>query len=124
MLTQQQIHTEVVKLVSEYGCLPAKKQINPFDRLAEDLNLDSLDMAEIGLDLEEILCPYVDKMPSKRASDVSNAVYNGGAVYVTDVTRIVCDVMGVEYQETLRVVAHSKRAGNVKENERQNPGRE
>ncbi len=110
--TQEEVNDLVVKALKEFGA--KKEDIKPYDELQDDLGIDSVDMAEIGMALEDV---YQD-------DEICDALFSGQVVYVTDVTKTVCDTLEIPYQQPPRVVAHSNKEYGVKANEHQNPGRE
>ncbi len=95
---QEEVTTCVNDILKEYAwCRARKKEIRPYDKIIEDLDLDSLDMVEIALGLEERfsieLCPQIEKT---------------NPTYVTDLVNLICQAKGIVYKKPPRPVQKQK----------------
>ncbi len=108
--TQEDIFHAVADVLKEYDSRERKKTVQPYDRLAEDLYCDSLDMVQIGLTLEERF--NVDLMPMIEQSNPQ---------HVTDLVAIVCRKFDIPYKTPPRPLL--KKSKGVLGVYKENPGR-
>lgn len=108
--TQEDIFHIVTDVLKEYDFRDRRKKLEPYDRLFEELNCDSLDIVQIGLTLEEKF--NVDLMPM---------IEQEHPQYVTDLVAIVCRRFEIPYKTPPRPVA--KKTKGVLGIYKGNPGR-
>ncbi len=113
-LTQDEIHREVVNTLKDYVFCSPKNEIMPYHSLRKDLGIDSLDIVDIALELEE-------KFDTEKLYHMMTSNRPG---CVTDITQSICTVLGVTYQKPPRPVATSRLFSFGKSKENQNQGRE
>ncbi len=93
-VNQEDVEFIVQKTLKDFDYRPGIKELSPHDRIAEDLGMDSLDMVEIPLRLEEELA----------VNGITEAFEKHPPYYVKDVTRTACEILGIHYQEPVRLV--------------------
>ena len=108
--TQEDIFYIVTDVLKEYDYRDRRKKLEPYDRLFEELNCDSLDIVQIGLTLEENF--NVDLMPM---------IEQEHPQYVTDLVAIVCRRFEIPYKTPPHPVA--KKSKGVLGIYKGNPGR-
>lgn len=91
---QEDIEAVVEKVLKDFDYRPASQRLSAYDRIVEDLGMDSLDMVEIPLQLEEIL----------EVDGISEAFEKRPPRYVTDVTQIACEALHVFYQVPVKTL--------------------
>lgn len=93
-VNQEDVEFIVQKTLKDFDYRPGIKELSPHDRIAQDLGMDSLDMVEIPLRLEEELA----------VNGITEAFEKHPPYYVKDVTRTACEILGIHYQEPVRLV--------------------
>ncbi len=111
--TQQDIQEQVDVILESFDRRPRSGKPLPYDSLSADMQIDSLDLMEIAIILEE---PF--------HVELSEAFEENAPVYVTDITKIVCDSLSVSYQQPPRIVANSVKLGRVAQHQNQHAERE
>lgn len=96
--TQEDVFLAVTDLLKEYDFRNRKKPLQPYDRLAQDLDCDSLDIVQIGLSLEE-----------KFNVDLMDRIEHESPQCVTDLVAIVCRKFEIPYKTPPRPVAQKSK---------------
>lgn len=108
--TQEDIFYRVAEVLEEYNPKDCPKILHPYDRLAEDLNCDSLDILQIGFSLRERF--NIDLIPMLEETRPQ---------YVTDLVALVCRGIEIPYETPPCTIR--KKANSMFNVYRENPGR-